>query len=96
MLRVDGFPSRPGPLGYDGLDEEGWTTEVALVETSCVSPVELAWRMVEVALIVRFARRALVTLPELRWARRKDALQARVIADDLKRRAELKRHPQWN
>jgi hypothetical protein len=52
--------------------------------------------MVEVALIVRFARRALVSLPELRWARRKDALQARVIADDLKRHAELKRHPQWN
>ncbi len=61
-----------------------------MIETSRVSPVELAWRMVEVALIVRFARRALVNQTELRWARRKDELQARVIADEHKRQAK------WN
>jgi hypothetical protein len=68
-----------------GLDDRSCVTE-----TSRVSLVELVKGIVEIALIVHFARRTFMTLPDLRWARRKDALRTRVIGD------ELKKQWKWN
>jgi hypothetical protein len=61
--------------------------------------VEPIWHVIEVVLIVHFGRRAWINrwgFREIRWARQKDRLRDRVVADQRRRISTLNRRPELN